>query len=849
MPEIKRTLAPNPSSGNRRTAGNGKPPPKLPLSRNDLENLRASGLQDETILANGLRTETDSKKLAKLLNRDQTAWVCSGGLLFPYGNLAGEDTGFARIRPHCPRERRGEPIKYEHPKGEPPRAYFPRASLDMLTDGESAVFLTEGEKKALALAQTGLAAVALGGVWSWKKKGAEELIDDLAAITWKGRVVFIVFDFDQQDTTRRNVDLAKRRLARALRQAGAREVYSVDLPPGPKGAKQGVDDFLVARGEAGPDAFGELIEQAQPVADPPRIQVSTREAEVNDEAVAALAADGSLYQRGGVLVHVVRSRRNEVQGSLRRSAGLPQIVTLPAALLRERLAANAEFFTSSPGEEKQSLAHPPGWCVQAVFARGQWAGIPHLEGVVDVPVLRPDGSVLHQPGYDAATGLLYLPSGPPPDIPDQPSGERVHEAVELLFDLVADFPFAEEVHRAAWLAYLLTPLARHAFDGPAPLTLIDSNVRGAGKGLLASLVSIITTGRDVSVTVQSSEDDEMRKAITSAVLAGDTLITLDNVTGGLGSPALDAALTSTNWRDRQLGHSRMIDLPLYAVWAATGNNVVLKGDLARRVLHVRLNSPEEHPEEREGFRHPHLKAYARERRTELLGAALTLLRGYCAAGRPDQGLSPWGSYEAWSALVRGALVWADVPDPAVTRDEVSRESDPEATALPALLAGLEFLDPDGKGMTVGQILEWCVTIGVPPEVGAMRDALSILCPGRGMEPVGSARSLGMKLHHLRNRVVGGKWLERPEETRAGAKWRVGGRKKAGDCGTSGTSGTTSERSNSGGGESNGNSAGAGSSPASPASPAGGGMGSASTAFYELLKARGQQRRQAGAKGN
>lgn len=34
-------------------------------------------------------------------------------------------------------------------------------------------------------------------------------------------------------------------------------------------------------------------------------------------------------------------------------------------------------------------------------------------------------------------------------------------------------------------------------------------------------------------------------------------------------------------------------------------------------------------------------------------------------GRPDDSarLPPWGSYEPWSDLIRGAIVWAGMPDP------------------------------------------------------------------------------------------------------------------------------------------------------------------------------------------
>ena len=124
--------------------------------------------------------------------------------------------------------------------------------------------MTEGEKKALALAQLGLAAIGIGGIWCGCKKQSDELIDDLEAIDWTNRVAHIVFDYDAKPETRRHVNAARRRLASALRKAGAKEVYAVELPPGPNGTKQGVDDFIGAHGVK---AFLELMEQAQPVRD------------------------------------------------------------------------------------------------------------------------------------------------------------------------------------------------------------------------------------------------------------------------------------------------------------------------------------------------------------------------------------------------------------------------------------------------------------------------------------------------------------------------------------------------------------------------------------------------------
>lgn len=186
---------------------------RLPLDDSDLQNLRESGLTDATIRANAIRTENSA-------------------LVFPYRDINGVVNCFTRWRPHTPRLIDGKPAKYEQPKNSPLRAYFPSESIERLRDISMPVFITEGEKKALALAQCGLAAVGLGGVWCGCKKKSTELIDDLQKINWSGRDVYVIFDYDEKPTTRRQVDAARRRLASALRAAGAREVYNVELPPG-----------------------------------------------------------------------------------------------------------------------------------------------------------------------------------------------------------------------------------------------------------------------------------------------------------------------------------------------------------------------------------------------------------------------------------------------------------------------------------------------------------------------------------------------------------------------------------------------------------------------------------------
>jgi hypothetical protein len=336
-----------------------------------------------------------------------------------------------------------------------------------------------------------------------------------------------------------------------------------------------------------------------------RIIISTQEHKVNDQVLEALSAVKTIYKRSGSLVQIVRD--NEQLEGIRRSENAPHIAPLPKAVLRELTSKVCSFFKEVQGVLQPT--HPPSWCIAAIHARGQWKNIRPLTGFVQAPTLRGDGTIISNLGYDRQTGLVLIPDGPLPKIPKNSTLKMAKRAVERLLNVVGDFPFSGEHHKSAWLASLLTPLARYTYEGPSPLLLIDSNVRGSGKGLLADCTAIIVSGRRMSIMAQPKDDDETRKRITALSLFGDSLILIDNISSALGCAALDAALTGTVWRDRILGHTKIVEMPLLATWFATGNNVVLKADTSRRVCHIRLESNDEFPEERTGFEHPDLRSY------------------------------------------------------------------------------------------------------------------------------------------------------------------------------------------------------------------------------------------------
>lgn len=398
----------------------------------------------------------------------------------------------------------------------------------------------------------------------------------------------------------------------------------------------------------------------------------------------------NLFQRGGTLVQVVPGDDGR---PFHRPAEGPGALQFQEARLRELVATHCELLRPKSSRSGVELApvHPPLWVVRALLDRFRWPDLPRLEGVVSGPVLRADGTVLQTPGYDPESRLFYAPGQDFEAVPERPSSAESEAALDRLRRAVCDFPFQTEAHFVGWLASLLTPGAFRLQGSPSPLNLVDANVRGDDKSLLADVCHLIVTDRPAPRMAYLRDESELRKAITTIALKARQMVLIDNVRGAFGSPTLDLALTSTIWEDRLLGQNVEVELPLLVTWYVTGNNIDLKGDLGRRCVHIRLESPEEKPEHRGGFRHPRLLDWLEKERRHLLPAALTLLAGFRADPSPAPALVPWGSYESWSDLVRTIVVWLGLPDPAETAEGLTAFADAEGLAAHNLVEGLEEL--------------------------------------------------------------------------------------------------------------------------------------------------------------
>jgi hypothetical protein len=174
-------------------------------------------------------------------------------------------------------------------------------------------------------------------------------------------------------------------------------------------------------------------------------------------------------------------------------------------------------------------------------------------------------------------------------------------------------------------------------------------------------------------------------------MRGSPIIAMDNCELPLEGVLLNQALTQQRVELRILGFSEMIVAQTMTLLTATGNNLVVKGDLTRRSIVSRLDPKVAQPELRDFAYDP--IADAKENRGELVAAVLTALMAYHVAGRPKRPSPPLQSFVKWSNTVRGALLWLGQGDPVGSMARL-READPTIINLKAVLTAWrdEFSD-------------------------------------------------------------------------------------------------------------------------------------------------------------
>jgi putative DNA primase/helicase len=488
--------------------------------------------------------------------------------------------------------------------------------------------------------------------------------------------------------------------------------------------------------------------------DLPRVVVEAgRQSKALDQAELILvkhAAELRVFQRGGILVRIVEIAKPQKLKRVEYPSGTILLDGVDCYVLMETLERLMRF------EKDDVTINCPGRMARMYLQRRCWK-LPVLHGFISAPIMRPNGSILYEPGYDPETGLYLTGNGNWLPVPTNPMKQEVDKAVETVRKPFSEFPFETPADEAVVHAAALTAIQRRMlpacpaffFSAPAPRT---------GKTYLAKSIAIIATGKPAAACTASPVREEMRKAITSILLASPAVINFDNLTY-LESEDLCKAITEEEFQDRVLGHSQIVVLPTNVLWTGTGNNLSIRGDLTQRALMCRINANCEHPEERK-FQKDFL-AHCTEKRTELVHAYLTILHGYSCAGRPDLQLPGWGGFDEWSDLIRSALVWCGFTDPCTTRNAIV-EDDPIKQNAVTVLANLQRVFGSNVTFTAKDAVQH-------PDVELQAALLAVAKERKGKDI--DTGNLGRFLRSWKERIAGGLQLRKTERNDT-AEWFI-----------------------------------------------------------------------------
>lgn len=499
----------------------------------------------------------------------------------------------------------------------------------------------------------------------------------------------------------------------------------------------------------------------------------------SSEGEAALIESGlPIYQRGRSLVRPIRAYVPASRNRRTIAAGLAQIG--PAGMV-DRLCQAAKWMrydSRLKGDNKWKRVDPPQQVAATILSRvGDWT-FPVIAGVITTPTLRPDGSLLTAPGYDASTRLYHVVDRDldvRKHVPRFPTRENAEKALEHLQHLLKNFPMVDEVDHSVALSALISPVVRGCV-GQVPMHALRASTAGTGKTYLVDVASSIATGRPCPVASVAKDEAETDKRIAGLLLSAFPLICLDNVNGELGGDLLCQAIERPIIQIRPLGGSDIIEIESRATIFATGNGLRVRGDMTRRTLIGNLDAAVERPELRQ-FDFDPVELVLNDR-ASYVGAVLTIVIAHASAGYPGfEKCSPMASFSDWSKYVRGALIWLGCTDPCGSMEQ-ARDDDPELSELRELLMAWREEIGDTPSLATVEIIEMCGEKHGLEEDGSsqfkhplMRDIVTRIAAGRiGID----SRRLGNILAAKSGRIVQGLRIEKATTLgRGGAvRWRL-----------------------------------------------------------------------------
>lgn len=275
----------------------------------------------------------------------------------------------------------------------------------------------------------------------------------------------------------------------------------------------------------------------------------------------------------------------------------------------------------------------------------------------------------------------------------------IAEAQDWFEEIFGCFPFAKDRDRAVHVAGMLAVYCRMMLSRMAlrPGILYLANKPGSGKSVLAK-ASLYTTFPMVA-SAKMKEGEQLDKELEAFSRNGVPYMFLDNLTGMFQSAALDQILTSVYSQGRSMGgHDVFLSENTFQIFA-TGNNLEMSDDLARRFLVCDLFEEGEPGDRKFGTRLDDSSMSSDAWRSRAVSALWAMIREWFAKGMP-QGMKSLPTYEEFSGLI-GGIAWAAGFEDPFEPPEAMHIISPEKLEFEALLRAV-LKDMQAKGEQVSE---------------------------------------------------------------------------------------------------------------------------------------------------
>jgi hypothetical protein len=322
------------------------------------------------------------------------------------------------------------------------------------------------------------------------------------------------------------------------------------------------------------------------------------------------------------------------------------------------------------------------------------------------PVMRESGKIeLLKEGYDTESGIYTIPSG----FEIRDIGAEAGRA--LLNKLLEDFPFVGPLDKSIQIANMIS------FYGAMLLPInaerlnfaMKANKHRSGKTLLIKVGLIPVMGSAV-IQPYPASPKEMTDLLNTTANDGSSYLVIDDITGHVRSPALNAFITASKWGFRGFHTQRSITADRQAICYLSGHEMTLQADLEGRFLECRL-----HVAQADSLAHRvpnpiNERWLARKaQRQDICSALWSLIKAWDEAERPcDVNVKP--GFEEWCGVFGGITKHSGYNDPCEERPNEERTDD-EFSDMAALVGFLvdAFLDGERvKEFDFDDLLQICV---------------------------------------------------------------------------------------------------------------------------------------------